>query len=414
MNERQQRGLQIAAISKIQRKGGVWIVPSQSGHGKYTVCPDHDNPHCTCPDHETRGVKCKHIFAVEYALQREENEDGTTTVTETITVQQTVRKTYPQNWPLYNAAQTHEKEQFLRLLHDLCQGIAEPEQARTGRPRLSLRDGVFAACYKIYSTVSCRRFMSDLRYAQEDGLIEKTPHFNSIFNLLENPDLTPVLTALIVRSSLPLKSVEVDFAVDSSGFTSSRFDRWFDKKWGKLHQTKHWVKVQVMCGVKTNVVTAVEVCDGDGSDAKYLPPLVRQTARNFRLGEVSADKGYASVENYETIEAEGGSGYIPFKSTATGASGGLWRKMFHYFQFRREEFLGHYHKRSNLESTFSMIKAKFRDHVSSKSDVAMKNEILCKILRHNICRLVHAIYELGIEPTFCAELAPAQKATING
>ena len=74
--------------------------------------------------------------------------------------------------------------------------------------------------------------------------------------------------------------------------------------------------------------------------------------------------------------------------------------MFHYFAFNRLEFLGHYHKRSNVESTFSMIKAKFRDHVRSKTDVAMTNEVLCKILCHNICCLIQAMYELGIEPTF--------------
>ena len=54
--------------------------------------------------------------------------------------------------------------------------------------------------------------------------------------------------------------------------------------------------------------------------------------------------------------------------------------MFHYFQYRRDEFLAHYHKRSNVESVFSMIKAKFRDHVRSKTDVAMVNEVLCKII----------------------------------
>ena len=63
-----------------------------------------------------------------------------------------------------------------------------------------------------------------------------------------------------------------------------------------------------------------------------------------------------------------------------------------------------YHKRSNVESTMSMIKAKFRDHVRSKTDVAMKNEVLCKVLCHNICRLIHAIHELGITPTFADTL----------
>jgi transposase len=74
--------------------------------------------------------------------------------------------------------------------------------------------------------------------------------------------------------------------------------------------------------------------------------------------------------------------------------------MFHYFAFNRQEFLGYYHKRSNVESTFSMIKAKFHDHVRSKTDVAMTNEVLCKILCHNICCLIQAMYELGIEPMF--------------
>jgi len=72
--------------------------------------------------------------------------------------------------------------------------------------------------------------------------------------------------------------------------------------------------------------------------------------------------------------------------------------MFHYFNFRHDEFMAHYHKRSNVESTFAMMKAKFGDAVRSKTDVAMKNEALCKVLAHNICCLISAIYELKIEP----------------
>ena len=54
------------------RAGVVWMVPSQSGGGgRYEVSPDPHEPHCTCPDHETHGVKCKHIYAVEYAMRRE-------------------------------------------------------------------------------------------------------------------------------------------------------------------------------------------------------------------------------------------------------------------------------------------------------------------------------------------------------
>jgi hypothetical protein len=64
LDPRQMREMEIAATAKIVQKGSAWIVPSQSGKGRYTVRPDDESPHCTCPDHETRGVKCKHIFAV--------------------------------------------------------------------------------------------------------------------------------------------------------------------------------------------------------------------------------------------------------------------------------------------------------------------------------------------------------------
>lgn len=400
---RQRRGLEIAATANLVRKGDVWIVPSQSGKGKYTVCPHNDAPHCTCPDHETRGVKCKHIFAAEYAIRREHNADGTTTITETVMVQATVKKTYPQDWRAYNTAQTHEKEQFLDLLRDLCGGVTEVQGPRNGRPRLPIQDAIFAACYKVYSTVSARRFMSDLRDAQAKGYITKTPHFNSIFNYLESPDLTPVLKALITESSLPLKAVESDFAVDSSGFTTSRFHRWFDHKYGAMRQEHEWVKVHLMCGVKTHIVTAVEIKDKDASDTKQLPALVDATAKNFQLNEVSGDKGYGSIKNYKAIQRHGATPYIAFKSIHTGRAEGLWQRMFHFYHFHREEFLQHYHKRSNVESVFSMIKAKFGDHVRSKTDVAMMNECLCKIVCHNICCLIQESHELGIDTTFWTE-----------
>ena len=88
------------------------------------------------------------------------------------------------------------------------------------------------------------------------------------------------------------------------------------------------------------------------------------------------------------------------KSNTTGAKGGAFQKAFHYFQFKQEEYMEHYHRRSNVESTFSAIKRKFGDAVRSKTDVSMVNEVLCKILAHNICVLIQEQCELGIEPIF--------------
>jgi transposase len=407
--DREGRAVVLAATVKITLTAKGWRVPSQAGKGAYTVTLEGERSHCDCPDHELRGCDCKHIQAVKIVRQRELFEDGSEVVTESVTVTETVRKSYSQNWKAYNFSQTHEKERFQQLLHDLCGGIAEPAPPKTGRPRLPLSDVVFAACFKVYSTVSCRRFMTDLREARDKGYVATAPHFNSIFNYLENPALTPLLKSLIVETSRPLKAIEDDFAVDSSGFTTSRFARWFDHKYGVVRQQHEWVKVHIMCGVRTNVITSVEIRDKDASDTKLLPALVNTTAKTFKLREVSADKGYGSLNNYDVIEAHGATPFIAFKSIHTGKGGGLWAKMFHYFNMRRDDFLKHYHKRSNVETTFSMVKAKFGDHIRSKTDVAMVNEALCKLLCHNIVVLIHEMIELGIEPSFWAESSPAQE-----
>jgi hypothetical protein len=94
--------------------------------------------------------------------------DGSETITESVTVTQTVqRKTYPQQWPAYNRAQVSEKETFQELLAALCKGIQEPPRGEgAGRPPIPMADAVFAACFKVFSTLSGRRFMSDLRDAK--------------------------------------------------------------------------------------------------------------------------------------------------------------------------------------------------------------------------------------------------------
>lgn len=65
---------------------------------------------------------------------------------------------------------------------------------------------------------------------------------------------------------------------------------------------------------------------------------------------------------------------------------------------RRSEFLEHYHRRSNVKTTFSMVEGKFGDAIRGKTDTAQINEVFPKILCHNICVLNHSIHELGSEP----------------
>ena len=390
MNPREERGLALADEAKISRSPKGWVVPSQNGGGRYTVSLDGDSPRCTCPDYEIRGAKCKHIFAVEHTIKRETKPDGTTTVTETV----------KWSWTSYNAAQVEEKHRFAMLLSELCRGIPEPEQVM-GRPRLPLRDMVFAAALKVYVGFSSRRFTTDLRDAHAARLIKSTPHFNSVSRYLSDPQLTDVLKELVTVSSLPLKAVETDFAIDSSGFSTCRFVRWFNKKYGRETDNRTWVKCHLMVGVRTKIVSGVEISGWTANDTSYFVPLVERTAEHFRVREVAADKAYLSRKNLEAVERVGGTAYEPFKSNTLPPEGdSVWSRMYDYFMDRREDFLEHYHKRSNAESAFSAIKGKFGDSLRSKSDVGQINEALCKVLCHNLTILVRVMHEHGVEPSF--------------
>lgn len=407
MSEREQKALVIAARSNVAKKGDTWLVPSQSNHGHYVV--DSDLLHCTCLDYVKRQLPCKHILATEIVVERErsvtETTDGTTTVIETVKLR------YKQVWSAYNTAQTNEKARFLALLYKLCSGVDEPIQTM-GRPRLSMADMLFASTYKVYSTVSSRRSMTDLKDAQVRHYIARVPHYNSIIGYLEKPELTPYLKRLVTESSLPLKAIETDFAVDASGFSTATYSRWFSAKYGKEMDQHDWIKVHLMCGVKTNIVTSVEITGPSVHDTNMFAPLVNSTAKHFDVVEVSADKAYSNRANLTVVESKGAHPYIDFrKNTKPTGKVDIWNRMFHYYQMNREEFYQHYHKRSNVESTFrsnvestfSMIKAKFGGYLRSKTFTAQANEALCKILCHNLCCLILSAYELGTEPSFWAE-----------
>jgi hypothetical protein len=415
MNMREVKGRDIADKFKIVKSGNLYLVPSQSGKGKYKV--DAQAQTCTCPDYEFHGSKCKHIYAVEITVRRElktvteTKADGSTKTTVTETVKVVARKTYKQEWPAYNMAQTQEKAQFLYLLHQLCQGVGSPAQHR-GRPRLPLEDIMFAMAFKVFSTFSGRRFMSDMRDAHSKGYVSKLPAYNSIFRYFEDEMLTPHLQMLIEESSLPLAAIENVFAVDSSGLSTSRFEQWIHAKYGdnQLMERRPWLKVHLMCGVKTNIVTAVEITDKNAGDCPRFAPLVNATAQNFTMREVSGDKAYSSQGNLQVAVSHNAMPYIPFKLGSTDNAkykkqSTLWKNMFHYFSLNNDRFMAHYHQRSNVETTFHMIKAKFGDSLRSRTKTAQINEALCKVLCHNICCLIQSMYELNLKPKFWAQVA---------
>ncbi len=398
LKQRKERGMVIASTQKIKHNKGVWLVPSATNPSKkYEVSFSLEGGRCTCEDYKERGIRCKHLFAVDIVITKKFNKDGTTTVT------QTKRITYPQNWPAYDKASIQQKELFQKLLHDICASIQEPTYT-FGRPSYPLRDMVFSSTLKVYSTFSLRRFSTDMKEAQAKGYVEKTPYYSTVARFMESEELTQIIKDLILTTALPLKAVESRFGIDATGFSPCRFSRWFVHKYGKdADMRMKWFKLSVVNGSATHIVTSCEVTSALVSDMMMLPSLTHETNENFNMKELSADKGYLSDANLMHLDRLGVQAYIPFKTNNKADSktqSQIWNNAYNYFTFNQVQFLQHYHERSNTETVMHMVKSKFGDFLRSKSETACINEILLKVLCHNICVVIQEMFELGIKPEF--------------
>ncbi len=442
---RQQLGMAIAAMVPIRRTPMGFRVPSQSGNGSYVVTIDGDSAYCSCDDFEKGRYKrpCKHIYGVWFTLQREgeasgdSHPDGTNGTTPPAPDSLVVppsglvlpaappasppvdppsvadltppRPTYTQDWPLYYAGQAAEGEQFFRLLRALCDTVIPEIPRGGGRPRLRFPDIVYAAALKVYSGFPTMRGTWVQEYAHEKGYLDHVPSSASIWRYMEDPTLFPWIYLAVVESAKPLGSMETDFAPDSSGFASSVYERWFEHKWGRTVAETRWIKLHLMAGLRTHIVVAAEATDKPTADSPYLPGFLRIAVENFdNVENVVADKGYLSRANYRAIHDAGAKGYIPFKTNSTPGPGlnshhkpdPLWAKMFYLYHSKHEEFDRVYHKRSNVETVFSQIKARFGSSLRSRLPDAQVNETMFKVLCHNICMLNKAAHELGCTEIF--------------
>lgn len=380
------------AIRKI--KNNIYLVRSQTGCGWYKVQWNGLEWVCNCPDFTKHGhiTPCKHVIALQLRI-----EIGYVPIEGEITEIKSL--TCKQNWSKYNLAQTSEIELFDQFLYQLVSYIEEPEPSYgPGRPPHSLKDLIFCCIMKVYSQLSSRRSQCLFHQALQRQQLSERIHYNAISRMLLKKEFTPVLYELVRLSAKPLASVEHDFAVDSSGFRCSSFGYYCEEK----HKTKHWrnwLKVHIITGVSTNIVASVSITDEHSGDSPQFEKLVKDTAEYFQIHEISADMAYSARKNLDLVGKLGGTAYIPFRKGATGTSRGsrLWNKTFHYFQLHREEFMEHYHKRSNVESTFSAIKKKFGETLKSKNRTAQVNEMLCKIISYNITVLIHEMIALDID-----------------
>lgn len=311
-----------------------------------------------------------------------------------------------QDWSAYTIAQNQHKQGLMDITKEMLDYIDIKRSETVGRPNANLKDICFGLILKTFTQLSSRRLHSELEIAKQLGYIDYIPHFTISMKYLGSIEMTYLLKHLLRLSALPIKEASSEtFSVDSTGFSTSVFGRWFDHKWGKETTRRDWLKCHAVVENTSNIVVNANISEAYGADSPQFEKLVTETSKTFPMKEISADKAYNSRHNMEVSINLGATPFIPFKENVHGRGKGsfIWRKMWLYFKQRPQEWGEHYHKRSNVETAFSMIKTKFGGSLKAKTPIAQQNEILLKIIAHNICCLLHEYHERKISTYFTTE-----------
>jgi hypothetical protein len=184
------------------------------------------------------------------------------------------------------------------------------------------------------------------------------------------------------------------------GFSTSVYDRWFDNKYGREMTKAQWVKAHVMIGVKTNVVTSVEITDGQASDAGQFHgpcgPHGRELSHGARLsgqGVLQPDEPlHDPLPRGRTVHpVQEERAHLRARRVGPGAP---------VFPRKPRAVLAALPSAVERRDDLPHDQVQVGTRVRAKTPVAQVNEVLAKVLCHNLCCLVSAAFKLGVEATF--------------
>jgi transposase len=307
----------------------------------------------------------------------------------------TKKKRHPRDEVLYNKVQESEFLHFFEFVRYVSMKVSKGKKMKE-----------IITCLLIwhkFPNLSARRAKSFLLFLKWFKVIKvDLPCFKTLCNYRSDSILQSILDELIEESSKSLAKIEHDFATDMSGAKTKLFSSWYSLRCKKKIRKRDHLKEHITTGVKSNIVTAVDVLIERGKDNILMREHVDKTSKNFKINEWSGDGMYWCKLNCKKIVEVGGKPYFKVHKNWSGKSrGGFdWKQMNLEFKKDEEEYGKHYHKRSNVEATFHSKKALHGDKIYSKLNSAKINEEILRWICHNQTVLNRAKHEWNIIPSY--------------
>lgn len=296
-----------------------------------------------------------------------------------------------------NEAHVNEMRDGPHLHSHLCRTITGPPWTGFGPHPLPYSDRLYSIVLTEYYTHSIRRSEPHYEAAYEKGHISRAPVFNSVIDYYNVAETTSHLQKLISLSSAPLAEFETAILLDGTHLAMEEKLPYFDTHTANKANGHRYLMAQLAGGSNSHIITAAEV---DIWLDKYFRPrhdnhftelLLRTAANGFVINEVWGDKGYHSKKNTRLINSIGAdymvierSGKKVVPPTGNSPLCGC------------EECF----KRNQIESINSMIKQIMGDKVFNKNYISLENEVLGRVVAHNLRVLQQAIIAMDLEVDF--------------
>ncbi len=303
------------------------------------------------------------------------------------------RKRWLRDEALYNEVQESEFLNFFEFVRFLTNKVCKNKRMKSVITCLLV--------WHKFPNLSVRRARGFMLLLKRYKIINaRIPSFKTLSNYREDNCLSSILDELIEESSKPLSEIERDFATDATGIRTNLFSSWYSIRCQKEIKRRDHLTIHITTGVKSNIVTALNVETKSGNDNKIFREHVDKTIKNFKAEEFSGDGRYWSKENCKKVNEAGAKPYFLVWKNWSGKSRGCmpWKLMNSESKKNPEEYGKHYHKRSNVESTNHSKKVIHGNKVYSRLKSSRINEETLRWINHNINVLNRARYEWNIDP----------------
>lgn len=188
---------------------------------------------------------------------------------------------------------------------------------------------------------------------------------------------------------------KIDMMIDSSGIRIIGRSIWFCLRIKKEISKRDCDKTHLAVSSQFMFIMNWKITRYKKNDCPFFKKLL---APFNLLGDVLADKGYLSRENFQLVADKGGEAFIPFKkgkkkgSTDSPKSHPAWKFAYHFWKSLNGIYMGIYHQRSRIEAVFSALKRRYGDKLYCRKAGMRRKEMALRFIAYNLKLLICYLY----------------------